>query len=172
MTVTEVQKNEYNEFYQRYLDKIPQDQKLRIGFSVAKEKVITFFNSIPEEKTHQGYETGKWSIKEVLQHLIDSERVFMYRCFRIARRDDTLLAGFDQNIYNDPAGANEKSLAELIAEFSTVRNSSIMFLNSVTDQDLQFIGNANGAANSARAAAFTVLGHELWHMDVIKERYL
>lgn len=163
---------EFDIYYKRYLDKLDPTTELRDGFKDGKKTVVAFFKSIPEEKLAYRYQPEKWSIKEILQHLIDTERIFMYRCFRIARKDATSLAGFDQNIYITPSGANEKSIDDLLNEFIINRNNSIALLNSLTDAHLEFIGNSNGREMSARAAAFTIIGHDIWHMDVIKERYL
>jgi len=163
---------EFDIYYKRYLDKLDPTTELKDGFKDGKKTVVAFFKSIPEEKLAYRYQPEKWSIKEILQHLIDTERIFMYRCFRIARKDVTPLAGFDQNIYIIPSGANEKSTDDLLNEFIINRNNSIALLNSLTDAHLEFIGNSNGGEMSARAAAFTIIGHDIWHMDVIKERYL
>ena len=92
--------------------------------------------------------------------------------FRIARNDKTSLAGFDQNIYVEPSDAYKKSIAALINEFKTTRQASISLIDSLTDSDLENVGDANGGAMSARAAAFTIIGHEIWHCEVIKEKYL
>lgn len=106
-------------------------------------------------------EKEKWSFKEVFQHLIDTERVFMYRYFRIARNDKTSIARFDQNIYIEPSGANNKPMDSSINEFNIVRQSSILFLDSINNNHLKLIGNANGGDMSARAAAFTIIGREI-----------
>jgi len=98
--------------------------------------------------------------------------VLRYRCFRIARNDKTPLAGFDQNIYIDPSGASNKSLSSLLNEYAQTRDSSIALLNSLTEDDLKRKGEANGGDMSARAAAFTIIGHEIWHMEIIANRYL
>ena len=172
MTKLELESKEFDVYYKRYIDKLSDIITLREGFNHGKKTVVDFFKSIPEEKLEYRYQPEKWSIKEILQHLIDTERIFMYRCFRIARRDTTALAGFDQNVYIEPSGANEKLLDELLNEFIINRNNSTALLNSVSDENLQFIGNSNGGDMSARAAAFTILGHDIWHMEVIKERYL
>ncbi|MDC1162182.1 DinB family protein, partial [Tenacibaculum sp.] len=113
-----------------------------------------------------------WSIKEVLQHLIDTERIFMYRCFRIARKDSTSLAGFDQNIYIEPSGAANKSIPNLLEEFRINRDNSISILQSLSEENLSFIGNSNDSKMSARAAAFVIPGHDVWHINVINEKYL
>lgn len=96
----------------------------------------------------------------------------MYRCFRIARRDTTALVGYDQNIYIKPSEANNKSLDNLLNEFTSIRNHSISLLDNLSDEDLCFIGNAGGNTISARAAAFTVIGHDIWHMEAIDNKYL
>ncbi|MBL4604470.1 MAG: DinB family protein [Flavobacteriaceae bacterium] len=172
MVQTKLKPEEFDVYYSRYIDKISDKTELRTGFTNGKKEIVNFFKAIPLEKLTYRYQPEKWTIKEVLQHLIDTERIFMYRCFRIARKDVTPLAGFDQNVYIDPSGANEKSLDDLLNEFIVNRNNSIALLYSLSNEDLQFIGNSNGSDMSARAAAFTILGHDIWHMEVLKERYL
>ncbi|MEO9964192.1 MAG: DinB family protein [Reichenbachiella sp.] len=172
MNVNQLDKNEYDPYYHRYISQLSAGTPLIKGYEDGKHAVCRFFESIPEEKWDNRYLPGKWTIKEVLQHLIDTERIFMYRCFRIARLDDTPLAGFDQQIYNEPSGATEKSMHALLHEFTTTRIASISLLIGLNEQCLKHIGQANQSAMSARAAAFIVIGHEIWHMDIIKERYL
>ncbi len=172
MTKLDLKPSEFDNYYARYIDKLANETKLREGFEVGKHTLINFFTSIPTDKLTHRYQPEKWSIKEVLQHLIDTERIFMYRCFRIARRDTTALAGFDQNIYIKPSGATNKSIESLLSEFTINRANSISILNSLTDDDLTFLGNSNGGAMSARAAAFTIIGHDIWHMEVIQHKYL
>ncbi len=172
MTRIELSTSEYHEYYKRYIDKLPEDIQLKKSFTDGMEIVYNFFNSIPKEKLEYRYQPEKWSIKEVFQHLIDTERIFMLRCFRIARRDTTPLPGYDQNIYIKPSKANEKSIIELLDEFKVNRKNSIHLLNSLKDNDLEFIGYSNNHAMSARAAAFIIPGHDIWHIDVIKDKYL
>lgn len=172
MIRTDISPLEYDVYYKRYLDKLSEDTELKIGFKSGKKEVIDFFRKIPEDKLDYRYQPEKWSIKEVLQHLIDTERIFIYRCFRIARRDETPLTGFDQNTYIEPSGASEKSIDQLLYEYEINRNNSINLLLSLSDEDLAFVGNSNGGPMSARVAAFTILGHDIWHMEVIKEKYL
>lgn len=172
MTKSDLNPSEFDEYYSRYINKLSNETELREGFVNGKDTLINFFKSIPEEKWTYRYRPEKWSVKEILQHLIDTERIFMYRCFRIARRDETALAGYDQNIYITPSGANDKSINSLLNEFLINRNHSISLLDSLTDENLCFIGNSNGGIMSARAAAFTILGHDIWHMEVIQNNYL
>lgn len=172
MTKLDLSTSEFDSYYFRYIDKLSNTTSLRKGFETGKDNIINFFKSVPEEKLTYRYEPEKWSIKEVLQHLIDTERIFIYRCFRIARHDKTNLAGFDQDIFIKPSQADAKSIESLLNEFIINRNHSISLLNTLTDEDLCFIGTASGKAMSARAAAFTIIGHDIWHIDVIKNKYL
>ncbi len=172
MTTKELDLKEYDSYYGRYISKLKENISLLDSFQLGKENVINFFDNIPENKHHYQYAENKWNCLEILQHLVDTERIFMYRCFRIARNDNTPLAGFDQNIYIEPSGANKKKMAELLTEFQFTRDSSICLLQSMNNVNLRHIGNANSTPMSARAAAFTITGHEIWHMDILKERYL
>ena len=172
MIKLDITPNEFDVYYARYINKLPDNSTLLNSFTEGLKNTIHFFNTIPEEKLHYRYQPEKWNSKEILQHLIDTERIFMYRCFRIARRDTTPLTGFDQNIYVLPSRAHEKPIESLVNEFIVTRDNSIAILNSLTDEDLAFVGNSNGAEMSARAAAFTILGHDIWHMNVITNKYL
>lgn len=164
--------NEFDSYYQRYIDKLDDKTELIQGFIDGKTQMISFSKSIPKIKLNFRYQPEKWSIKEILHHLIDTERIFIYRCFRIARKDTTALAGYDQDIYIKPSNADKKSLDDLLNEFIFNRNNSIALLQSLTTDDLCFIGNVNDGKMSARAAAFIIIGHDIWHTEVIKEKYL
>jgi len=172
MTTADLDPQEHAPYFSRYIQKLPKDVELRSGFSDGKNQVVDFFASIPEDKWNHKYEVDKWSIKEVLQHLIDTERIFSYRTFRIGRGDETPLASFDQDIYDPNARAAEKSSEELISEFVAVRDSSLALVNSLTDEDLERVGVASDNTMSSRSAAFIILGHEIWHIDIIKDKYL
>ena len=164
--------SEFNEYYKRYIDKLSNDTQLRKGFETGKNIVVNFFEGIPEGKLSYRYQAEKWSIKEVLQHMIDTERIFMYRCFRISRQDPAPLVGFDQDIYNAPSKADHKSMEALLAEFDAIRAAFLSLVQSLSKEDLLFIGTASGSQMSARAAAYLVVGHAHWHINIIKERYL
>jgi len=172
MTVKDLIAKEFDPYYGRYIYKSSNEIELRNGFKIGKSNTLNFFRTIPKDKWLYRYADGKWNIKEVLQHLIDTERIFMYRCFRIARADKTKLANFDQDIYIEPSCATSKSINQLLSEFTLTRDSSISIMDSLKNEDLTQIGNLYSGPMSARAAAFTILGHDVWHMDVIKEKYL
>ena len=172
MIKSELNSSEFDPYYGRYINKLAESVNLIEGFQSGKATVAKFFKFIPKNKLEYRYQIDKWSIKEVLQHIIDTERVFIYRCFRIARRDTTPLAGFDQNTYVIPSNANKKTIDELINEFEINRDNSICLLKSLSNEDLCFVGTASKTVMSSRAAAFSVIGHEIWHMDIINDRYL
>ena len=163
---------EFNPYYATYINQVPEDQSLIEGFQKGKEAVVQFFKSIPQEKLGYRYSEDKWSIKEILQHIVDTERIFMYRCLRLGRNDATPLAGFDQNVYVEPSMADDKDLDTILNEYTTTRDSFVALVEGLSDENLAFIGTASGGAMSAKATAFIILGHEIHHMRVIKERYL
>ena len=172
MKVSDLNSNEYNDYYGRYINLVSSALSLVEAYSKGREQTIRFFSDLPIDKLEYRYAIDKWTPKEIMQHLIDTERIFMYRCLRIARNDKTPLAGFDQNTYIDPSGANQKTMDQLLEEFDVNRKNSIQLLESLSEENLAFIGNASGSDLSARAAAFIIPGHDIWHCSIIKERYL
>lgn len=172
MKKADISTTEYNSYFEKYLGTLPENLELIDGFSTGKETLINFFLSIPKNKLTFRYQPEKWSVKEVFQHIIDTERIMIYRCFRIAREDKTPLSSFDENAYITPSEANKKTINALINEYTATRDNSIALLNSLSDKNLSFTGTASGFPLSARAVAFIILGHENWHTAIIKERYL
>ncbi|MEM9663690.1 MAG: DinB family protein [Bacteroidota bacterium] len=172
MRLRDLQPAEYDPYYHRYLAKLPGETTLREGYRDGQLAVCRFFRALPPDVLDRRYEPAAWSVREVLQHLIDTERIFAYRTFRIARRDQTPLADFDQTGYMAPSGATGKSRTALLREFEAVRTQTIVLLDSLSDDDLRTVGISSGQPMSARAAAFVVIGHDRWHLDLINERYL
>lgn len=172
MTTQDLVTEEFNPFYRTYINMLPKNLNLIDGFEAGFKNVQDFFKSIPKDKLEYKYALGKWTIKEVFQHIIDTERIFMYRCLRVARHDKTPLAGFEQNDYIQPSKANSKTIESLLEEYRTTRQYSIVLLKSFSDEDLKFIGTASGNVMSARSAAFSTIGHEIWHLNIIRDRYL
>jgi uncharacterized damage-inducible protein DinB len=128
--------------------------------------------SLPEEKLTYRYAAGKWTIKEILAHLSDDERIYAYRALRFARNDKTELPGFDQDDYTRYSGANQRSLNDLLQEFATVRAATISLFAGFDSDALLRVGVADGRVMSVRAAAYHLAGHEMRHVNIIKERYL
>lgn len=164
--------NEYNDYIAGYINKIDDNLELMKGYEDDKNMIVDFFTAVPKEKLEYRYAEGKWSIKEVFQHIIDTERIFMARLLRIARNDKTALPGYDQDIYIEPSGADAKSLDALLTEFNITRAYSINLLESLSEENLHDMGIVSESPISARACAFLLLGHSIWHIEILKERYL
>jgi uncharacterized damage-inducible protein DinB len=163
--------NEYAPYYHTYVGKVSEGELIQL-LTAQIEDTLAIFAGISEEQGGYRYAEGKWSIKEVLNHLIDTERVMAYRALAVGRGDKTALPGFDQDDYVASFDANKRTVAEMAAEFKIVRQSSIALFQSFTDKMMQEVGTASGFPISARALAYIILGHELHHVGILKERYL
>lgn len=163
---------EYAPYAIQYIGQVPDDGLLLKHLEDNLEAAKQFFRSVPEEKLTSRYAEGKWTIKEVLGHIIDTERVYGYRALRFARNDATELSGFEQDDYVKYSKANERSLDSMLEELSAVRASSIAFLKNLDADALMRFGTANGRKMTVRAAAYIIAGHEAHHIRIIKERYL
>ena len=172
MTTLALQESEFHPYYGTYIAQVDSASELLDALKEGGKKTEAFYQNLPEEKYEYRYAEGKWTCKEVLQHLIDTERIFLYRAFRISRGDQTPLAGFDQNDYIPTSQANQKSMTALLEEYRTTRNFTLSVLGSLSTTDLGRMGSVDGKPISARAAAFIIAGHELWHSRIIQERYL
>jgi len=128
--------------------------------------------SVPEEKGTFAYSDGKWTIKELLSHLIDGERIFAYRVLRISRGDKTPIEGFEQDDYIATSNANKRSFADLLDEFDLQRRSNMLMLNNISDEGSRRMGTASDNPVSARALVYCLAGHVRHHMNVLSERYL
>lgn len=135
-------------------------------------KTVALFSSIPQEKEHYAYAEGKWTVSELLRHVIDCERIYGYRALRFARFDTTPLSGFDEDFYMAGLQQNQEKLADLIQEFRIVRNATLSLFKSMSPEMLAFKGTANGLQFSALALGFCVIGHNAHHCKILSERYL
>jgi hypothetical protein len=171
MISNKLDKNEYNPYYKAYVD-LSTDNDIIIGLSQNLESIASFYSSLDIEKHDFAYAEGKWTIKDVLLHCIDTERIFAYRALRIARQDNTPLAGFEQNDYAASVNTREKSLENLLNEHRTVRQSTIALYKSFDADALKQIGEASGFPISVKALGYIITGHENHHINIIKERYL
>jgi uncharacterized damage-inducible protein DinB len=133
---------------------------------------IKFVQNIPMDKFDFRYAEGKWTIKEIIQHLIDAEHVFSYRALRISRNDKTPLPGFNENDYVDNTNANARSIQGLLTEFSALRQSTLLLFKSFSEEQLKRMGIASNADVSVRAIGFIIIGHQKHHQKVFQERYL
>ncbi|MCO4291400.1 DinB family protein [Solitalea sp. MAHUQ-68] len=165
-------KTEYNPYYQHYIDLAPEED-FKTTFQLNFEETIEFFESISAEKHDYRYAEGKWSVKEVLMHIIDTERVMAYRAFVATRLDNvTPLPSFDEDSYANNVKVDNRTLAELVEEFKTVRKSTQTIYSHITEEQSMFEANAVTHPITARALGFIMIGHIRHHINVIKERYL
>ena len=163
--------NEYSKFQATYINaamNVELIEELEISF----HDFIRFVQNIPMYKFNYRYAEGKWTIKEIIQHIIDSERVFSYRALRISRNDKTPLPSFDENNYVDNTNANKRGLQELLTELSAVRHATLLLFKSFSDEQLARMGIASENEISVRAIGFIIIGHQKHHQKVFEERYL
>ncbi|MFC5195167.1 DinB family protein [Bizionia hallyeonensis] len=171
MFVKEIPDSEYASFYANYIKK-GGELSLLVGLEYGMAATKAFFESIPEDKLEYRYAEGKWTVKEILQHLIDTEHVFVYRALRFARQDKTPLPGFEQDDYVLASVANRRTRAQLLNDYLDLRESTIALFSSFSKKMLEQIGVASNAEMSVRAIGFVLIGQEKHHIDIIKERYL
>lgn len=164
-------KDTYPAYYENYISLI-KTEDLGNTFTVNEKEVQEFFASITPELENYAYEPGKWTIKEVLNHIIDTERIFAYRVLRFARKDAQQNLSFDQDQYVLNAELVHRSLNELVQEFTTVRQATISLYKSFSPEALERIGSTAAGNAGVNAIGFTICGHATHHINVIKERYL
>ncbi|WP_417355025.1 DinB family protein [Flavobacterium sp.] len=172
MKVTELSNTEYAPYYETYLPNIDDTYTLTEWLEVSVHEFVHFIQDIPMDKHGYRYAEDKWTIKEIIQHVIDTERVFAYRALRISRNDKTPLPGFDENDYVSNTDAENRSLQDILTELALVRQSSLVMFKSFSQDQLLRRGEASGHEVSVRALAFLITAHQYHHMKIFKERYL
>jgi uncharacterized damage-inducible protein DinB len=173
-TIRKPLEGEYPSYAIMYIKLLPDDgkvlQHMHDNFIAVKKLIY----SLPEEKLYFRYAAGKWSIKEVLVHIVDDERIFAYRALRFARGEQQNLVGFDQDAYVGLSNADERSLDNIFEEYEAVRRSTIALFNGLPEDSLTRMGKGTGTFNNAtvRALAYHIAGHEQHHINLIKDLYL
>jgi uncharacterized damage-inducible protein DinB len=165
------QTDEYIPYYGKYISLVP-DGDLVETLRTQIAETLLLLRAIPEERGSYRYAPGKWSIKDVVGHMADVERIMTYRALRIARADATPLPGFDENAYVPAANFEARTLASLAHEFEQVRRATVAFFETLEPDAVARRGSANNNEISARALAYIVAGHELHHVRILRERYL
>ncbi len=164
--------NEYNPYFQRYIDLTGAGDFLELLKSNTAE-TVQYFTAIPEDKQSYRYEQGKWTIKEVLMHIIDTERVFIYRALVAGRGDsETPLHKMDPDLYVKGVDVSMRSMDSLVNEFKAVRAGTQVFYENLTDEHSERIGNNGAFPITPRALGYIIMGHIHHHMQIINERYL
>lgn len=164
-------RSEYDPYYENYVSLV--DDRDIIDTLASQPTILRdLLTAVPEEKGSFAYADGKWSIKEVLGHLIDGERMFAYRLLRISRGDQTPIEGFEQDGYIENAHSNDRSFADLLEEFSLLRRANMIFFNNLRDEAWSRVGTANNVRISVRALVYIMAGHIEHHLGILRERYL
>ena len=170
--IAKPEEGEYAPYTIMYIGLLPDDGLILKHLQDNLAATTDFIRALPEEKLSYRYAEGKWTIKEILAHIIDDERIYTYRALRFARNDQTELPGFEQDNYALESHADDRTVEALLKEFAAVRNSTITLFDSFDSQALTRAGVASGNVMSVRAAAYHIAGHELRHMNIIRERYI
>ena len=168
-----VPKTEYAPYFERYMQlTVLKDKTIIQNLESAQDEFECVLRNLPDNKHSYSYATGKWTLKELIQHIIDTERVFCYRALSFARNDQTPLPGFDQDVFVDNAAANNRDYYDLLDEMKVLRKSSIQLFKSFSKEDLLRIGVASDNNMSVRALGYLFSGHQIHHINIVKERYL
>jgi hypothetical protein len=163
--------DEYPPFYAPYLKQVPDGDVVEALIGGA-EIAAALLHDVDEETAARAYAPGKWTLKEVLLHVADAERIFAYRALRFARGDSAELPGWDENTYAPKSGANDRTLESLLDELESVRESTVTLFEGLPAEAWDRRGVANGKPVSVRAIAWICAGHLLHHLEIIQERYL
>jgi uncharacterized damage-inducible protein DinB len=172
MKPSDLQADEFAGHFGTYINQVSNEYTLVEELEISVHRFIKFVQNIPLDKFDYRYAEGKWTIKDIIQHLIDAERIFGYRALRFARNDKTPLSSFDENDYVDDANANRRSIQDLLTELAVVRQATLSLYKSFSQDELVRIGIASNKPMSVRAIGFTIIGHQNHHQTVFEERYL
>ncbi len=165
------EKTEYANYYETYVSLV-EETDIVAALQNQISEMQNLFDAVSEEKGAFAYAAGKWTIKEVIGHLNDGERIFAYRALRFARNDQTPIEGFEQDDYVRNARFSDCKVADLAEEFSLLRRANVLFFKSLTDEMWRRGGAASNAEVSVRALAFIMVGHVRHHANILKARYL
>ncbi|GAA4315594.1 DinB family protein [Compostibacter hankyongensis] len=165
------EETEYPGHMGKYIRLVPADGKVLQHLRAGMEAVRTLLSGLPEARLHYRYAPGKWTLKEMLLHMTDTERIFSCRALCFARNEKAELPGFEQDDYAAASGAHARSLTDLLEEYATVREASLSLFNGLPREALTRSGTAAGSNISVRALAYATAGHELHHLNVIRQLY-
>lgn len=161
----------FPEYFRVYIDKIPEGESLDL-LKRGVEETVRSLAMVSEDQANGAYAEGKWSVKDVLQHMIDTERIFSYRALSFARGEQLKLAGYDHDEYAKNGQTARRSLREMLEEFRRLRASTIDLFSSFSEEVLQQKGNANGLEFTVEQLQFILIGHEIHHRGVLEQKYL
>ena len=161
----------YPAYFENYISKV-QASSVKEAIDTYGKILIDRFKALPAEKADYAYAADKWTLKEMLQHIIDTERIFAYRAVAISRKESIGLPGFDENSYAANSKANRRDWDSLLEEFSAVRNATDLLLKTFDEEQLSQQGTTNNNPTTVKAIAFIIYGHILHHLNIVNDRYL
>lgn len=170
-TIAKPQQGTYPEYFGKYIDLV-KGEDLFTELYTEYTETMELITSLDDETLQYRYAPGKWNIREIVQHLVDTERIFNYRALSFSRNEQAALPGFDENAYVANSSASQRDINDLVRELSVVRAATVELYKSFTEEMLDRSGTANGKQVSVRAILFATLGHEIHHRNIIDERYL
>ncbi|MFD2611483.1 DinB family protein [Paenibacillus gansuensis] len=162
---------DYPPYAENYVNQVPEGSVIDM-LVPQLEELVSLLRDVTEEQGNYRYAPGKWTLKEVLGHLADTERIMSYRLLRIARGDTTPLSGFDQDLFMKEAAFGDRTMAELLNELDTVRRATVSMVNTIKDEAWGNRGTFSNHPGTATALLYIIIGHIAHHVNVIKERYL
>ncbi|MEX0996028.1 MAG: DinB family protein [Flavobacteriaceae bacterium] len=168
---SEITETEYASFYKRYIDLAP-DLSVVEALQKSSDSFFSFFENLSDEQGLFKYAPDKWTLKELLLHCIDTERIMAYRALRFSRNDTSELAGFDQDEYVFESNANQRKIKDLLEEYQSVRKATLDLFTGFDSKVLVRFGIASGNRMSVRALGYVISGHELHHLEICKTRYI
>lgn len=169
--ISKPESNEYHKFFAGYVSQVEDSNVLEFIIS-QKDEFIQFIKAIPDDRYNYAYAESKWTVKQLLRHIIDAERMFGYRAMSIARGEKAKLPGFDDHLYVEMADDSKNSIEDMLKEFESLREGHIQMISNFTSQATERMGNANGTDVSVRAIIYIIAGHVAHHKQIITERYL
>lgn len=171
MKRSDLESSAHAHFYATYINTL-KDVELIEAMRQGEREMQDFLSSLPLEKLHYAYASDKWTIAEVLMHVIDTERVFQYRAFCFSRRDKTELPGFDQDAYVLESNSQKRNKEDILSEYLAVRQATLSLYTSLKEEQLLNTGTASRIPWSVGALGFVISGHQKHHLNILKERYL
>jgi len=165
------QATDFPPYFARYISQVDAD-RLSDAVKMYSSSLVSFYSNLPEEKAGFSYAPGKWTLQELLQHVVDTERIMSYRLLRIARKDNTPLPSFDENLYAQHSLANNRSFASIKEELIALRKSTDLLIQSLSEAQLSEEGVASNLPVTANAVGYIIFGHMLHHKKVVEEKYL
>ncbi len=166
------EKSEYAHFYSDYVSNVPRNKNIIAQLNIQMHELYTIANAIRGDRALTPYTEGKWTLKQMLGHLIETERMFAYRALSISRGDKVELPGMDQDLWMKESNYNSRSVANLCNEYLAIRTSTIHLFQNMTGKMIARSGIASGVEVSVRALAYIIAGHELHHLKIIRDNYL